>query len=99
MDTEEEFDFVCVLITGVDNPDASVTNLYPNPARDMVTVSSSLPMRSLTVTNYVGQVVYTNTMDAATSYVLNTSSYQPGVYLVKIDTENGVVTKRVVISK
>jgi len=30
---------------------------------------------------------------------LNTSSYQAGVYLVKIDTDNGVVTKRVIITR
>ena len=92
-------DFVCVFITGIDNPnDATTTNVYPNPAQDMVTVSSSVAMTQLTVTNYVGQVVYTSKVHA-TSVELNTSSYQAGVYLVKINTENGVVTKRVIISR
>lgn len=93
-------DFVYVFVTGIDDPNAAaITNLYPNPAQDLVTVTSSLPMTKITVTNYVGQVVYTNEMYEATSVELNTSSYQAGVYLVKIDTENGVVTKRVVISR
>jgi hypothetical protein len=92
-------DFVCVIITGLNDPSASLTSLYPNPAQDMVTVTSTLPMKQLTVTNYVGQIVYTNEMNEATSVVLNTSAYQAGVYLVKIDTENGVVTKRVIISR
>ncbi|MBL6944876.1 MAG: T9SS type A sorting domain-containing protein, partial [Bacteroidales bacterium] len=52
-----------------------------------------------TVTNYVGQVVYTGQMNDATSMTLNTGSYQAGVYLVKINTENGVVTKRVIITR
>ncbi|PKP31649.1 MAG: hypothetical protein CVT99_07800, partial [Bacteroidetes bacterium HGW-Bacteroidetes-16] len=30
---------------------------------------------------------------------LNTSSYEAGVYVVQINTENGLVTKRVVISQ
>ena len=95
-----EDDFVYVLVTGIDDPNAAaLTNLYPNPAQDMVTVTSSLPMTRVTVTNYVGQVVYTSEVFDATSVELNTSSYQAGVYLVKIDTENSVVTKQVVISR
>ncbi|NQU31990.1 MAG: T9SS type A sorting domain-containing protein, partial [Bacteroidetes bacterium] len=77
---------------------ATLTKVYPNPAQNMVTVSSSVSMTQLTVTNYVGQVVYTSKVNA-TSVELNTSSYQAGVYLVKIDTDNGVVTKRVIISR
>lgn len=92
-------DFVCIVVTSIDDPNASLTSLYPNPAQDMVTVTSSIPMTQLTVTNYVGQVVFTSEMNEATSTVLNTSSYQAGVYLVKIDTETGVVTKRVIISR
>jgi hypothetical protein len=96
----DDEDFVYVFITGIDNPDAeALTNVYPNPAQDMVTVTSSLPMSKVIVTNYVGQVVYTGEEFDATSVELNTSSYQAGVYLVKIYTENGVVTKQVVISR
>ena len=93
-----EDDYVYVFITGVNNPDEFLTNLYPNPAQDRVTVNSSVPMTQLTVTNYVGQVVYNNRVNT-TSHELNTSSYQAGVYLVKISTENGVITKRVIISR
>ena len=93
-------DFVYVFVTDIANPNAiATTNVYPNPAQDMVTVTSSLPMTQLTVTNYVGQVVYTGQMNDATSMTLNTGSYQAGVYLVKINTENGVVTKRVIITR
>jgi len=93
-------DFVNVCVTGLEDPNAElITKVYPNPAQDAVTVTSSLPMTQLTVTNYVGQVVYTNEMNDATSIKLNTSAYQAGVYLVKIDTENGIVTKRVIITR
>ncbi len=88
-----------MFITGIDDPNAVTTNLYPNPAQDHVTVTSTQPMTRVTVTNYVGQVVYTSELFEATTVELNTSSYQTGVYLVKIDTDNGVVTKQVVITK
>ena len=91
-------DFVYVFITGIENTDALMTNVFPNPAKDYVTVTSSQPMTQITVTNYVGQVVYTSKVNA-NSIELNTVSYQSGVYIIKIDTENDVITKRVVISK
>jgi hypothetical protein len=93
------WDYVCIMITGVDNPLADdMTQLYPNPATDRVTISSSQQMDRLTVINYVGQVVYDNELHGEQSYILNTSSYDAGVYVVKISTANGVVTKRMTIS-
>ena len=94
------WDYVCITITGIDDPLAGdMTALYPNPAKDRVNISSSQQMERITVVNYVGQVVYDNEMSGEQSFVLNTSSYDAGVYVVKISTANGVVTKRMIISR
>ena len=92
-------DYVFVFVTGIDNPESEVTTLYPNPATDVVTVSSSQEMSKVTVINYVGQVVYERELNNATKVTLNTSSYENGVYIVKMTTDNGVITKRVTIAK
>ena len=92
-------DFVYVFITGIDNPEGELTNLYPNPATDQVNIASSVVINKVTVVNYVGQVVYTNEVNDVNSLTLNTASYDNGVYVVKLDTENGVITKRVTIAK
>jgi len=73
--------------------------LYPNPATDQVNITSSTAISKITVVNYVGQVVYTNEVNDVTSLTLNTASYDNGIYVVKLDTESGVVTKRVTIAK
>jgi len=77
----------------------NVISLYPNPATDLVNVTSTQKMNRLTVINYVGQVVYNEDVHGSTRVELNTGSFKTGVYLVKIETENGVVNKRVVIKK
>ena len=89
----------CVDVTvGIDEIGENEVSLYPNPASNRVNVTSIHEMTRLTVTNYVGQIVYTEDV-SSTRVELNTNSYQAGVYLVKIETESGVVTKRVIIRR
>jgi hypothetical protein len=95
---EEDADYVCVYVTGIDNPLAAETVVYPNPARDQVTISSSEEMTRITVINYVGQLI-ANLDVQQNKIVLNTQNYESGVYIVRIETENGVVTKRFAIAR
>jgi len=98
MDVAEEFDYVCVFVTDVENPEALISNLYPNPARDQVTITSNVEMSRVTVINYVGQLV--EDMKVSQQKVtLNTSAFESGVYVVRIETENEVITKRFAIAR
>jgi hypothetical protein len=93
-------DYVCVLVTDVNDPQAEgVFSVYPNPANDRVNITSTQAMKEITVYNYVGQVVYQSELGATNSVVLNTAGYEAGVYVVRVNTENGVVTKRVTITR
>ena len=86
------------IIIGVNELDATEANLYPNPARDQITITA-LEMNRLHVVNYVGQVVYNQEFDNVNSKSLNTANYQSGVYVARIYTEKGVITKRFVINR
>ena len=93
-------DYVCMTVTSIDNPlEDGITALYPNPATDRVNVASSYDISRITVVNYVGQVVYDAEINAERSLSLNVSTYDAGVYIVKIETVNGIVTKRLAITK
>jgi hypothetical protein len=93
-------DYVCVLVTDVSNPNAEgVFSLYPNPANDRVNISSSQAMKDITVYNYVGQVVFRASLSNANTTTLNTGSYDAGIYVVRVNTEGGVVTRRVTITR
>ena len=92
-------DYVYVFVTDIDNPNARMTQLYPNPATDRVHVTSTQEMSRITVINYVGQVVYQSELNNETAVTLNTSSYENGVYVVRLETENDVITKRFVIAQ
>jgi hypothetical protein len=92
-------DYVDVLVTDIDNPNAGLTQVYPNPATDRVNITSSAAISRLTVVNYTGQVVYRVDLDGATTYTLNTASYEDGVYVIRMETANDVITKRVIIAQ
>ncbi len=93
------YDFVSVMVTSVDNPLAGTIGVYPNPATTNVTVSTTEGMNKVTVINYVGQVVYQKALNGENSVDLNTSNYDAGVYVIRIETANGTTNKRVVITK
>jgi hypothetical protein len=75
-----------------------VANLYPNPAKDFVTIETNFDIRNLKVVNYVGQVVLDRNIDQK-GYQINTSTFGPGIYFVQIQTPDGVViTKRLTVN-
>jgi hypothetical protein len=89
----------CVEVTvGLNELGANKVSIYPNPAKDYVNIVCE-GMKDITVFNYVGQVIYRSELGKDNSTQLNTSNFESGVYVVRINTENGVVTKRVIINK
>jgi hypothetical protein len=89
-------DFVYVLVTDINSNESMVTRMYPNPANDNVTIESS-KMNRVIVMNTVGQVVFDAEANGATKVTLNTSTFEAGVYVVRIETAEGTATKRVTI--
>jgi hypothetical protein len=69
--------------------------LYPNPATENVTIEAA-NMNRITVINAIGQVVYDREISAERTQ-LNIATYEAGIYMVRINTENGLVTKRMSI--
>jgi hypothetical protein len=90
-----EDDFVYVFVTNIDELGATNARIYPNPATNNVTIEAN-GMNRITVINAVGQVVYDVEMDNNNTQ-LNVATFEAGVYVVRINTENGVATKRLTI--
>ena len=91
-------DQACAGYVGLPEGTSNEVSVYPNPANDRVNIECR-DMKDITVFNYVGQVVFRSDLGQANSTQLNTSKYESGVYVVRINTENGVVTKRVIINR
>ena len=96
-------DFVEVFVTGVNELQAASITLYPNPATNNITITSTRGIENLTVFNIAGQMVEQKSYSNKQQVVLNTSKYNAGIYYVKIETGSKTgsrdIVKRFVVVK
>ena len=70
--------------------------IYPNPATDVVNITSDNNIKSITVYNNVGQIVTVENVES-NIYRINTSDFETGIYFLQLETEEGMISKRVII--
>ena len=83
-------------IGDVDGGLQSEVSLRPNPSSGMTTVSCAEPISELTVCDMAGRVVLHKSVCGATA-TFDTSTFRKRVYLVKVTTARGTVTKKLVV--
>jgi hypothetical protein len=69
-------------------------SVYPNPAKDFITVNSIATIKSVKVYNTVGQVVIEKLVKDNVAKIA-ISELKSGVYFVATETEKGIVTKKI----
>lgn len=88
--------------TGIVRPsDSKELLLYPNPAKDLVTIENKggLPLVHITVYNVIGQQVYSAAADSRDKHQLATARLAPGIYTLRIETGKGSVIRKFEIMK
>ena len=83
--------------TSVAEHETPQVTLYPNPAKETVSITAEEDLLRITVFNLLGQQIEAKDLNGAHNIVLQTSSYASGIYMVKIATEKGVTTQRLVV--
>jgi hypothetical protein len=90
---ESSFTAEFAVILNVESVLAQRVSVYPNPVTDKLHINSSLPVQSITIIDALGRTI---TQQNNVTEVVNVSKLPKGVYLVKVRTEEGEVSKRVV---
>ena len=87
-----EADFIMVNVTSIveNNIGAAV---YPNPAREYLNIEAE-GMMNVTLYNMVGQKVFEQNVDAD-EFVLDMTSMENGVYMLKVVSRKGEMTQRI----
>ena len=82
---------------GVAETETVNVTLYPNPAKEAVTVLAKDELQSVTVVNLLGQTIGQHHVFGTNQMTLDTNSFPSGIYLLRITTEKGTVTKRIIV--
>ena len=81
--------------TGVENESLVTLNMYPNPASDVLNISSQSTINTVEIFNVLGQKVITMQVED-TSAEINVSNLNAGIYLIKYEINNSTSTKKFV---
>ena len=71
-------------------------SLYPNPAEQFINVSSEMTIYELEILDLSGNVLKYELINALTAEI-NLGDFIAGNYILRLDTESGVVTKQFVL--
>ncbi|MCF6170490.1 MAG: T9SS type A sorting domain-containing protein [Bacteroidales bacterium] len=91
-------DYVTILVTDLQEPETTPFILYPNPARERVTIRSAGQINRVTVFNIYGQRVMDKSLMNENTVELNLATLEAGIYLVRVKTANAFLFKRLIIS-
>ncbi len=82
---------------GVEEVDVQTVEIYPNPAKDVLTVKAE-NISSVTVYNSVGQRVFAQDLDT-NEVTINTNDFESGIYMVRIVANGNEVTRKISVIK
>ena len=90
---------VAEVLTGIPNPESRQTKLYPNPATGTFTVMSTDPLLKVDLMDASGALIRNMKINGETSVIIDVSGLRQGMYLVRITTREGQVTRKVTVLK
>ena len=72
--------------------------VYPVPSTNFLTIQSTTNIKQIKIYNYLGQLSLTHDPDSGlTQMDINLSALKPGIYFLKVESENGAVgTKKII---
>ncbi len=88
--------------TGIsENSFASSINLFPNPAKNHLTIDlgSNNKKVEVTIADITGKVIYTIVAQDTHMVEVNTNDFAEGIYVVQIQTAGFITTKKLVVEK
>ena len=71
-------------------------NIFPNPTNGLLHIEGQGVMH-ISICNFLGQTIQEATTDGSTT--LDLSRYESGMYLIRIETGNGVFVQKVNVLK
>lgn len=87
---------IVTTIVGVEDPDTEGIQLYPNPAENLITITSRERIVNAQLQDVHGRSLETTDGGGSNSVTFNLSNRSGGMYLLSITTQNKTVVRKVV---
>ena len=72
-------------------------SIYPNPVKDVVTISNNnLQINKIAIIDINGRTIKNVTVDNQTETQVNISELNSGIYFLKVETNEGISTRKIV---
>ena len=81
-------------VLGNSNFEVSTFKMYPNPATNILNIEAQSSIENISVYNLLGQEVLKVTPKSTNTQSVDVSSLQSGVYVVKLNSNGSVTSKR-----
>lgn len=80
----------------INNPLESSITIYPNPSSGLVKVTNPLTTKSFALYDLSGKIVFEQTSFNQKNLTLDITTYQKGMYILKIEDEQGVQIHQII---
>jgi hypothetical protein len=90
---EDTSDCVVIDYIGINEVSQDMISVYPNPTRDFVTVNMTAANATIEVVDAQGKILQTSIVENGGT--LSLASYETGMYIFRITTENGTSIHRI----
>jgi hypothetical protein len=82
------------LIPSIEKPQYQV---FPNPIKDMLNIVTDYSIKEVLLINSLGQTVLNaSCKNVGNHYQINVSSFEQGIYFLKLSTDNGIYTEKII---
>jgi hypothetical protein len=86
-----------------ENQFADSIKVYPNPAKDFVTINCNDfdgELNQINLINIQGQIIFTtNTSNQSKTINLPINNFSEGIYMLQLQTTKGILTKKLIITR
>jgi hypothetical protein len=91
--------YIPTAVVDINNSFTSTVNVFPNPSKDLLTVSFPAVQHQAIISLYSveGRLLLTRKMENSASVQLSMRMYAAGMYALKVTDENGCVMQKKII--
>jgi hypothetical protein len=94
-------DQITIVYTGIEELEAKGYQIYPNPVKDKLTLTSSNMNQEvdIQIVTATGQVVFSDKWMSPFTHEIDFTSFSDGLYFIRLQSNGEVITRKVVLVK